>query len=360
MPADDLHPGVDPTTKQFTSGSVRAGIVAMAEMVAALTAAKSRSNHTGTQLHSTISDWDTEVPLAVPVASDTVQGKIERATTTEVQTMTDTARAVTPAGLAAAAVSAATANRIIRRDANGRAAVATPSATGDIATKGYVDSTTNGRGTTAQRDAFYGATTTVAQQVALANQIPLWFNTTTRMWETYYAVAGSAGLTVPGLFSGWKAAGWYAAPAMAPDWAGKTGPTSASAAFKNVWTRGMHSSASVMDAVADTGGIRIALDGLYEIVAMQRGNSANNYMATAINGNREALENRNNATGTPPNSGIWSHSHPGGVNTYGFSNYLGQLLAGDLITAGPQVVSGTDLVFGATSTPAYFTIKRLG
>jgi hypothetical protein len=115
----------------------------MAEMVAALTAAKDRANHTGTQLHSTISDWDAEVVASVPVASDTVQGKIERATTAEVQTMTDTARAVTPAGLAAAAVSAATANRIVRRDANGRAAVANPSAVGDIMNLGFADARYN-------------------------------------------------------------------------------------------------------------------------------------------------------------------------------------------------------------------------
>lgn len=45
------------------------------------------------------------------------------------------------------AVSTATANRLIIRDANGRAQVASPSASGDIATKGYVDSATSGGGT---------------------------------------------------------------------------------------------------------------------------------------------------------------------------------------------------------------------
>lgn len=358
MPADDLHPGVSPTTFQFTTPGVRAGIVAMAEMVAALTAAKDRQNHTGTQLHSTISDWDTEVPASVPVASDTVQGKIERATTTEVQTMTDTARAVTPAGLAAAAVAAATANRIVRRDANGRASIATPTVAAEIANKGYVDGASVNYGTTAQRDAYYGPYTTVAQQVTIANSVPRWFNTTTGMVETFYAVAGSAGLTVPGLFSGWKAAGWYAAPAMAVDWAGKTGPTY-SAPFRNSWTRGMHSVGSVMDATTDPLGVRIALTGQYEVIFRQRGATNANYATLAINGNRENFENRNNATGTPPNSGIWGHDHPTGGNGYGESTYIGTLLAGDLITAGPQA-AGTDLVFGTTSTPAIFTFKRLG
>lgn len=74
-----------------------------------------------------------------PASSTGASGIVELATTTETQTMTDAVRAVTPAGLAAAAVSAATANRIVRRDASGRAAFATPSASGDAATKGYVD-----------------------------------------------------------------------------------------------------------------------------------------------------------------------------------------------------------------------------
>ncbi|MDR2697485.1 MAG: hypothetical protein LBB40_03300 [Holophagales bacterium] len=41
------------------------------------------------------------------------------------------------------ATSLATASRLVIRDANGRAQVATPSAAADIATKGYVDSVTN-------------------------------------------------------------------------------------------------------------------------------------------------------------------------------------------------------------------------
>lgn len=358
MPGYDLHPGVD-ATYTFPP-EVRAAIVAMSELQLALTQvydnARNRANHTGTQLAATISDFATQVRALA--ASETAQGTVERATTTEVQTMTDTTRYISPAGLAAAAVSAATANRIIRRDASGRAAVANPAAVGDIANKGYVDTTTNGRGTTTERDAFYGAYTTVAQQVAIANAVPMWFNVTTRRWETFYAVAGSAGLTVPGLFSGWFTAGWYAAPSVAADWAGKTGPAY-SAPFKNSWTRGMQTPGSVMNAVADAGGIRIGLEGQYEVIFRQRGVSNANYATIALNGNRENLENRNNGTGTPPNAGIWGHDHPGYNNGYGESSYIGTLLAGDLITAGPQA-AGTDLVFGTTATPAIFHIKRLG
>lgn len=101
-----------------------------------------RANHTGTQLASTISDFNTAALAAVPASSTTVVGKVELADSTETQTMTDTARAVTPSGLAAASVSAPTVNRIIRRDASGRAQVVDPSVAADIATKNYVDGRT--------------------------------------------------------------------------------------------------------------------------------------------------------------------------------------------------------------------------
>lgn len=138
MPGYDLHPGVDVTYK--FPPEVRAAIVAMTEMQVALTQvydnARARGNHSGTQLANTISNFDSAVQAILATA--TAVGVVELATTTEVQTMTDTSRVVTPAGLAAASVSAATANRIIRRDANGRAAVANPSAVGDIANMGWV------------------------------------------------------------------------------------------------------------------------------------------------------------------------------------------------------------------------------
>lgn len=56
-------------------------------------------NHTHTA--SSITDFATAVPGAVPSATDTVQGKVELATVTETTTGTDTTRAVTPAGLKA-------------------------------------------------------------------------------------------------------------------------------------------------------------------------------------------------------------------------------------------------------------------
>ena len=65
-----------------------------------------------------------------------------------------------------------------------------------------------GKGTSAQRDGFYGIPTTDAQRVALANSVPVWFNTEMGWEESYYAVSTLSGLTVRGLLSN-VASGWY-------------------------------------------------------------------------------------------------------------------------------------------------------
>ncbi|HEX2795702.1 MAG TPA: hypothetical protein VHN38_01345, partial [Immundisolibacter sp.] len=78
-------------------------------------------------------------PWAIPVGSATEPALVELATDAETQALADATRAVTPAGLAAAAVSAATADRLMRRDAAGRAQVAAPSVAADIARKDTVD-----------------------------------------------------------------------------------------------------------------------------------------------------------------------------------------------------------------------------
>ena len=101
-------------------------------------------------LKSTVTD-DIGTHLAVS-SSETVKGHVELATAAETTTGTSTVLAVHPAGVktvtdahanntttAHGAVSAATASKIIIRDAAGRAKVAVPSATDDIARKMEVD-----------------------------------------------------------------------------------------------------------------------------------------------------------------------------------------------------------------------------
>ena len=92
-----------------------------------------------TQLYDAIASLIAILVPPVPVATTTVQGKVELATDAETQAGTDATRAVTPSSLFAAAVAAATANRIVRRGAAGRAQVVAPSAANDIAIKANVD-----------------------------------------------------------------------------------------------------------------------------------------------------------------------------------------------------------------------------
>lgn len=80
-------------------------------------------------------------PWSIPISSNADPGLVELATTAEVQALTDAVRAVTPAGLAAAAAVAATAGRLMLRDGAGRSQAAAPAAAGDVANKAYVDGT---------------------------------------------------------------------------------------------------------------------------------------------------------------------------------------------------------------------------
>lgn len=63
-----------------------------------------------------------------------------------------------------------------------------------------------GRGSSAERDSTYGVPGTDADRVALANRQIIWYNSTTRKFETYYATTGLAGLTAPGIAG---TSGWY-------------------------------------------------------------------------------------------------------------------------------------------------------
>ncbi|QPL14189.1 minor tail protein [Microbacterium phage Atraxi] len=64
------------------------------------------------------------------------------------------------------------------------------------------------RGTTAQRDAFFGVPGTDAARSALANRQVTWFNTDLGWDESYYCPTGLTGLTVQGLVAG-SDSDWY-------------------------------------------------------------------------------------------------------------------------------------------------------
>ena len=64
------------------------------------------------------------------------------------------------------------------------------------------------KGTSTQRDTYFGIPSTDPQRVALANLTPTWFNTSTMRYENYFAVTGTSGLTARGVKSGHNP-GWY-------------------------------------------------------------------------------------------------------------------------------------------------------
>lgn len=67
------------------------------------------------------------------------------------------------------------------------------------------------KGTTTERDAYFGVPATDPTRVALANQRVSFFNTDLGWIESYYAVTALSGLTALGLVTG-TASGWYPVP----------------------------------------------------------------------------------------------------------------------------------------------------
>lgn len=212
-----------------------------------------------------------------------------------------------------------------------------------------------GTGSTAERDALFGVPGTDAQRVALANMKPIWWNTTTNRLETYYALANLSGLAVPGLWtSGAFANGWYAANAT--DWAGKSGPSAWTATYKATWARGVDSG-GVLNASNSVFGVTIGLTGIYECTLSLRGGAAGNgeYGALALNGDRTAFENRSTNV---PITGVWTHDHPAATNNFSTSFYLGQLIAGDLITGGPASTA-YGMPTGTAASSGLLSVKRV-
>lgn len=77
---------------------------------------------------------------------------------------------------------------------------------GPIGNTGPAGATGIAGGTTTTRNATFPLPTSVSTAVALANKVITWFNTSTGVFETYYATNGSTGLTVPGVPGAY---GWY-------------------------------------------------------------------------------------------------------------------------------------------------------
>jgi hypothetical protein len=97
-------------------------------------------------------------------------------------------------------------------------------------------------------------------------------------------------------------------------------------------------------------GIRIKNDGIYECFAGHRVGDGN-YIGIGIDGSRYALQDRM--------EGIWSHDHAGQTHNWAKSYYLGELYAGEIITAGPPVNYGRYDTSTRSGTNGFLSIKKV-
>lgn len=130
----------------------------------------------------------------------------------------------------------------------------------------------------------------------------------------------------------------------AAEWATKTSPESFLSPYKNNWNLGYDSGGSI-NSTSYTDGILIGEDGIYEAVAKQRSNGSQSigasYIGLAINGDRAILADRA--------GGAWFHDHAGFQYDSSESRYLGPLMRGEKVTAGPPVASqSTGFFYGST------------
>lgn len=138
------------------------------------------------------------------------------------------------------------------------------------------------------------------------------------------------------------------------DWGGKSGPDAYVAPYISRWARGVDSGGAV-DAHTYPNSIVINETGIYDIHAYFRGTSPSDYAALALNGDRTAFENRSTAA---PLKGIWTHDHAAAANNNSSSHYLGQMLAGDIVTAGAYT-GGTGITFSAAASTGALTVRRV-
>lgn len=135
------------------------------------------------------------------------------------------------------------------------------------------------------------------------------------------------------------------------DWAGKEGPTSFDISHRVFWGRG-YGEGSSLDATSNSRGIIVNESGIYYAAYRHRANSGTDaYGAISRNGDRGAFENRT--------SMIWNHSHTQGANTYYISEFVGQVNAGEMISAGPTSADSTYVVYNSESYAGTLMVWRL-
>jgi hypothetical protein len=189
------------------------------------------------------------------------------------------------------------------------------------------------------------STFNVPLSVQAINAFPTWGNAQATLTMDMVTTTAPSGLSVA------------AAPKILGaenDWGGKSGPDAYVSPYISRWARGVDSGGSV-DAHSNANAILIGETGIYDIHCYFRGTTASDYAALALNGDRTAFENRSTVG---PLKGVWTHDHAAGANNNSASHYLGQMLAGDIVTAGAYT-SGTGISQAAAASTGALTVRRV-
>jgi hypothetical protein len=164
------------------------------------------------------------------------------------------------------------------------------------------------RGTTGDRDQFFGTPSTAAAQAALANQKVKWFNTDLGWDESYYAPVGTTGLTARGLESV-VPAGWYPI-GRGPE--SMLEPTTTFAASASGYIGNWNGSGRRRGAAfftTDSSGICMLVPGIYDFgwwTLQQPGSGQSDYH-TRINNNTDTVVDwMSNVALNPLSSGVFT------------------------------------------------------
>lgn len=155
-------------------------------------------------------------------------------------------------------------------------------------------------GTTAQRDAFWGAPTIDSARAALANKGARWFNTTLGWEEAYYAPTGLSGLTAKGLVTG-TVADWYPTPGNGPMLRMKPGSTptvTPTQMFTSFWTVDRNRGGNAFIEPSGTGTYTIKKAGVYRVEAVVSAQAGSGAVELTVNRDSTAYNTNRIASGS--------------------------------------------------------------
>lgn len=163
-----------------------------------------------------------------------------------------------------------------------------------------------GRGTTAERDLYYGdsALFTTPEKIALANRRVVWFNIDKDWEESFYAPSGWAGqgLVVPGLIGG-ATSGWYPT-GFGPEIVLEPSTTfnASAGALVGGWNAVVRQRGGADWFTSDTNGVRFVRYGYYDLswwTLQTTGTGAADYHTQIRDSADSVIEWRSNVGGQP-------------------------------------------------------------